>query len=377
VKNGTISVALDGMLLGGPFSGVEESILGLARSLAAEGKHRYHLYLPASARCDSPQGERFTTERVQIASSRLRRIFWEQRVLPRLLKSGGYDLVHAPAYLAPLASPIPVVLTVYDLQALLHPKLCLPLNRINYMIMMPRSIRKASGIIVPSQSVARELTELFPAAAEKLKVIPIGLNPIFRKTPEPQSAGTLTRLGIDSPFVLFVGNMAANKNLVTLIRSFAILKREHSVPHKLVLAGRSGSHDQNIDTAIMKEGLGEEVIRTGYLSEDDLLALYNAAELFAVPSLYEGFGLPPLEAMACGTPVICSNINALSETAGDAAALVDPLDPSVIANAMLSIIRDPSTSEHLIAKGLDRVKAFRRKDVMLQTEAFYEKIISS
>jgi glycosyltransferase involved in cell wall biosynthesis len=377
VKDGTISIAIDGMLLGGSFSGVEESILGLAQSLAAKGKHKYRLYLPHSAACPDVQGSSFASERVHIAASRVMRMLWEQRTLPRILKSGEFDLIHAPAYLAPLASPIPVVLTVYDLQTLLFPEYCMPLNRINYRIMLPRSIRKASGIIVPSESVARDVAKLVPDATAKLKVIPLGLNPVFRVIDRAECSSTLQRLGIDEPFILFAGNMARNKNLPMLIRSFAILKREHSISHKLVLAGRNGSEDQKIRDEINKQGLSDEVICTGYVPEVDLVALYNAADLFLFPSLYEGFGLTPLEAMACGTPVVCSQIDALKETTGSAARLVDPHDPTAIASGMLALIRDRTAYEQLKGKGLDRVKAFDRADAMLQTEAFYEKITPS
>jgi glycosyltransferase involved in cell wall biosynthesis len=370
-------VALNGMLLGGEFSGVEEAILGLARTLAEGGRHKYRFFVPDSCSHSDLVGPGFETERVKIPRSRLIRLLWEQKRLPAILKKGGFDLLHAPAYLAPLSADIPVVLTVYDLQTLLFPGLCLPLNRLNYRMMLPRSIRKASGIIVPSKSVADDVIRLFPDASERIEVIPIGVNPSFRVLGSSDQAMVLAGLGLKEPFVLFAGNMAPNKNLITLVRAFGMMKRDHAIPHKLVLAGRKAWEYQKICRCIKEEGLAEEVNCIGYVSERELVGLYNAADVFVFPSLYEGFGLPPLEAMACGTPVVCSSQGGLKETAGPAAQLVDHSDANAISDAVADLIEDRAKHDALRKKGLEHAKAFTWENARLQTEAFYEKILSS
>ncbi len=371
------TIALNGMLLRRPFSGVEGSILGLANALAQKGQHNYRFFIPSSCPASMPESPRFTTERVHIPESRLARLLWEQLRLPRAAEKRTCDLIHAPAYLAPLSSRVPIVLTVYDLQALLHPDLCTPLNRINYRMMLPRSIRSAQGIITPSTSVARDIARLFPSSSERTTVIPLGINPAFRIIDSDKQAPVLKRHDIAEPFILFAGNMAPNKNLTALVRAFAIMKRSGALAHKLVLAGRNKYQHRRIQRCIRNEGLSEEVICTGYVPESDLVALYNAADVFLFPSLYEGFGLPPLEAMACGTPVVCSDINGLNDTAGSAAMSADPRDPAAIAQAIRTLLADRHLHSEMTKKGLTHAKSFTWENARLQTEAFYEKILTS
>ena len=377
MKKGVITVALDGMLLGGHFSGVERAIMGLAQSLAGEGRHKYRFFVPESCPHADPSGTSFETERVQISHSRLARMLWEQRKLPTLLKGGSFDLLHAPAYLAPLSAELPVVLTVYDLQTLLFPKMCRTLNRINYRIMLPRSIRMASGIIVPSESVRKDMTDLFPDTKDIIEVIPIGMNPLCRTLEPDDYATTLGKLGVTEPFILFSGNMAPNKNLLTLVHAFGKLKRNHNIDHKLVLAGRKAWQYEEVRRCIQEEGLSEEVLCVGYVSDEDLIGLYNAADLFVFPSLYEGFGVPPLEAMLCGTPVVCSGAGGLAETVGPAAVMVDPTEVGGIADAIAEVIRDRALPQELREKGLQWAQKFTWGNARLQTEAFYEKVLAS
>lgn len=372
-----INVCLDGILLGGSFSGVEHAVRGLAGALAKEGRHNYRFFVPSAYPYSDFVGQNFQTQRVQLPAFRLARIFWEQFRLPAILKREDCDLLHAPAYLAPLFSSKPVVLTVYDLQALSQPQLCLPLNRINYGRMLPPSIRKASGIIVPSRFVAEELHKMFPCQAEKIKIIPIGLDPIFKEMDKEKCKALLPEYGIEAPFIMYAGNMLPKKNLPLLVSSFAIAKRKHRLPHKLVIVGKKSCRYKEIHRRVKSEGMEKEVLFTGYVSEVNLAMFYNAADIFVFPSLYEGFGLPPLEAMACGTPVVSSASGALAETAGPAALMVDPTNLEEIAGSIARLIKDETLRKELIEKGLAHSRRFTLSNARELTESFYEKVAGS
>jgi len=166
------------------------------------------------------------------------------------------------------------------------------------------------------------------------------------------------RDGLRGPYILFVGNLEPRKNLVRLIEAFGRLKARHTLPHQLIVAGKRGWLYRSIFEAVERLGLRDDVIFTGYVPAEDLPALYAMADLFAFPSLYEGFGLPVLEAMACGTPVLTARTGSLPEVAGEAAWYVDPLDVEALADGMARILTDPGTRADLVDRGLLQAKRF-------------------
>jgi glycosyltransferase involved in cell wall biosynthesis len=182
------------------------------------------------------------------------------------------------------------------------------------------------------------------------------------------------RLGTGERFILFVGRHEPKKNLVRLVESFHRLKTAERLPHRLVLAGGEGWGCAGLERRIRELGLEGDVVRPGFVPAEDLVRLYNMAELFVFPSLYEGFGLPPLEAMACGTPVVCGNRGALPEVAGGAALCVDPEDTAAIADAMSRALRDGPARERLVAAGLARAAEFTWRRTAAATEAFLREI---
>lgn len=360
-------IAVDGMLLGRRTSGVEGSIARLVQALAARGTHAYGVFTQVPGNDATRIATRWPV--------RLRpmRILWQQTALPVALARGHFDLLHAPGYVAPVLSPAPVVLTLFDVIALRHPDLCTPPNRWHYRAMIPLSVRKARRIIVPSEATRDDVLRLMPHAAGKIDVIPLGIDGRFSVMPDAAARASVREAcGGERPFILFVGGLEPKKNVVRLIEAYSLLRQRCAPPHRLVIAGALSWDRLNIEHGIRAAGLQEHVILAGYVPDSWLPALYRAADCFVFPSLYEGFGLPPLEAMACGTPVIVSDRGALPETAGPAALSVDPLRPAEIADAMEAVLSQRDLRADLIARGLRHAAAFNWDRVAEATEAVYE-----
>lgn len=371
--SGRLKIGLNGMLLGGHVSGVETAILGLARGLAEFGQEEYVFFLPRESWAADLAGPRFATRRVAWpVRFRLLRVLWEQGRLPGALEREGLDLLHAPGYVAPLGARRPVVVTVYDLIALLHPEWCKPSNVLHYRVMLPLSARRAAGIIVPSECTRRDLAARLPGAKAPTRVIPLGVGGEFRAIADKTGLAALReRYGLKGPFVLFVGNIEPKKNLGRLVEAFTELKRGGNIPHRLAIAGRREWAYPAVKRRVQKLGLGGEVTFLGHVSAADLVGLYNLADVFVFPSLYEGFGIPPLEAMACGVPVVASKRGALPETLGEAALFVDPLDPADIARGLREAIANKALRGGLVERGLRRAALFTWHRTVKETEAFY------
>jgi glycosyltransferase involved in cell wall biosynthesis len=303
------------------------------------------------------------------------RILWEQLVLPPLLKRGCFDLLHAPGYVAPLLSPVSVVVTLYDLLAFTHPEFCTAANRLHYRLLVPLSLRKAARIIVPSEATRRDLLRCMPAVAGKVRVIPLGIGDEFRPARDEAAMLRLRgKYGLAGRFILFVGGLEPKKNLARLIESYRLLRLNPNLRHQLVIAGALSWDRDRVQRAARAQGVADSVLFTGFVPPEELPTLYAMADLFVFPSLYEGFGLPPLEAMACGTPAIVSDRGALPEIAGRAARIVDPLSPEAIAGAMEAVLTNPAIHADLRDKGLACARQFSWSGTAAATEAVYQEI---
>ncbi|MCK5850359.1 MAG: glycosyltransferase family 4 protein [Kiritimatiellae bacterium] len=370
-------IILDGMLLSGCFSGVEIAILNLAKALARSGNEQYSLCIPEESHEHDISGRTFRTARKRTPlPGRLGRILWEQISLPILLNKEKPDLLHAPGYIAPLNTKIPTIITVYDLIALNLPALCKPTNRLNYKLMLPPSVRKAAGIIVPSLTTKKDLLARFPAVADRVRVIHLGVNDEFFATWNPQELETIrSTYSLPEKFILFTGRQEPKKNLVRLVEAFHSLKSTGNCNHKLVMAGVQDRDTHAIQHRVRELGLHNEVILTGFLSRKHLAGLYNLADLFVFPSLYEGFGIPPLEAMAAGTPVVASNRASVPEIVGDSAVLIDPVDTNALANAIHNVLTNTELRTLLIETGRKQAKQYTWQKTAEATEQFYKSVI--
>ncbi|MCF7854795.1 MAG: glycosyltransferase family 4 protein [Candidatus Pacebacteria bacterium] len=375
----TPHIGIDGMLINRCVSGVEHAIYNLAAALADAGRHTYELYMPDYSPQPDITSPRLRTHRCHLPGrSRIMRILWEQTRLPRVLKKQACNLLHAPGYIAPFCSGLPTVITVYDLIALRWPKYCKRTNVVNYRLQLPLSIRCAAGISVPSEATRRDLVSRFPFAVEKTRVIPLAITNDFQPVKEQQKLEDIRHAyKLPPQFILFVGQLEPKKNIPTLIRAFAELKAFTELPHKLVLAGGRGWHFDGIERALRKCGASNDILFTGFVPGEDLPALFSLADLFVFPSFCEGFGIPPLEAMACGTPVVTSNATSLPEVVGKAALLLDePADSKELARLMQRGLTDKNLRSELITRGQERAKQFTWEKTAQATELFYDETVA-
>jgi glycosyltransferase involved in cell wall biosynthesis len=284
---------------------------------------------------------------------------WWAIGLPLYLRRARLDLFHGTNYDVPLWNRRRPVVTIHDLSILLHSDKHEAHLARRARRRLPLMARSSSMIITATHSIKREICEHLGVRPEKVAVIPDAPRSIFRPLRAAQTVEARRRLGIEDEFILTVGTLEPRKNLPALVRAFAEVTRRRAGPGpQLVIAGREGWLADELYASIKEAGMGERVLLTGYVSDDDLCALYSSCRLCVYPSLYEGFGLPPLEAMACGAPVITSNTDAIMETVGDAARLVAPADVRQLADAIAGLLEDEAERRRLSNAGLERAAAF-------------------
>jgi glycosyltransferase involved in cell wall biosynthesis len=282
---------------------------------------------------------------------------WTPVAWPRWMRRKGIDVAHAMHLIPPFA-PCPTVVTVHDLSFLVHPE-WFPRRQARIMRrLIPLSARRATHIITGTEHAAQSLVELCHVRRDKITVIPHGVDPRF--TPGDRDAArelVAARHGLHRRFVLAVGLIQPRKNLARLIDAFALLSPDHD-DLGLAIVGRTGWEAEAVTARIEAAGLGDRVVLCGAVSDRELPDLFRAAELLVYPSLYEGFGLPPLEAMACGTPVVASNTTSLPEVVGEAGILVDPYQVEAIAEGLRTLVGNQTLCAALSRAGLERAATF-------------------
>lgn len=300
------------------------------------------------------------------------RLAWMQGVLPGTLRRVRPDVCHFPNYLAPLATRCPSVVTLHDMTLFVTPRFHHWKKLVLDRTLIPLVARRAHAIVTVSKSAGDDIVRLLGVPSGKVHVIMNGVSPAFHPvTDKAQLDVVRTRYGLDGPYVLYVGTIEPRKNLARLINAFRVLKKR-GLPHKLVLVGQPGWHCASIYAEVEKHNLGNDVIFTGYVPFEDLPALYSGASAMAFPSLYEGFGLPVLEAMSCGTPVVTSHSSSLAEVADGAALLVDPLSGAQIADALYRVCSDSDLAGELSEKGRARATLFTWENAARATLDVYE-----
>ena len=273
--------------------------------------------------------------------------------MPRTLRRIGADLVHYPAPMGSLRSPIPVVLSVYDVLPWKYPELFTRTNVRHQQHLVRRLTQRADRIIASSHSTRRDLMEILGLPGDRIHVVPMGVNPRFGRRVDADAVARIA--GVHGPYVLAVGTLEPRKNLVTTIAAVEALARD-GLDIPLVVAGGQGWRDQELRSRIA--GSPARVIPVGRVSDEELVALYSSASCLVFPSLYEGFGLPVLEAMACGVPVIAADTTSTPEVVGDAGVLVSPLDTDGIAAAIRAVVESSELTADLRDRGMARAAEF-------------------
>ena len=271
---------------------------------------------------------------------------------------GDFDLVHAVALGYPVATRKPYVVTVHDIGPLTHPGYFSPKGTWIMKRSLAQAVNKAAAIICVSHSTANELeTYVGGSVTDRVRVIHEGVSPHFMTPPDDSAQALLKKLGIgDEPYILSAGAISPRKNTLGIIKALARLA--DVIPHHLVLAGGEGWSMQNVHDELSNSPIAHRVHMTGYVSDEQLKGLFAAASAYLHPSLYEGFGLTLLEAMAQDCPVVTSNIYSLPEVAGDAALLVDPRTVEQIADAIEAVCSNSCLAADLVARGKKRLEAF-------------------
>jgi glycosyltransferase involved in cell wall biosynthesis len=298
---------------------------------------------------------------------------WEQVGLPLLLARDRPSLFHSPFGL-PIVCPSPGIATIHDLCFITHPETFTHRMRTYFRLFIPRSARRARIVLTVSETSRRRLVELFGIPETKVRVVPNGIAADFHPIRDPRRLADVRKAhGLPERFILYVGTREPRKNVVTLLRACQRLWARGCV-EKLVLVGRRGWLSEPIEEFVRRAGLDDRVVFAGYLPRRDLPAVYSAATLFVFPSICEGFGLPPVEAMACGTPVVASNASALPEVLGTAARLVNPLDPAGLALAIEEVLDDERLRERLRADGFERATMYRWDAAARRVLQIYEEV---
>lgn len=278
--------------------------------------------------------DRATVRRTRLPTIRPpARIFWEQCVQPFELSRVRPDLLHSLAFVSPFIAPCPAVVTVYDLSFKLFPERFLPAQRLYLSAFTAYSCRRARRVIAISESTKADLVRVIGLPPEKVDVAYPGLSPEFRPLPPAEVETFRVRRGLPGRFILYLGTLEPRKNLGALISAFAQVSRAQRDLH-LVLAGAKGWLYADLFRLTQDMGLSDRVIFPGFIPTEELPLWYNSATVFAYPSSYEGFGLPVIEALACGRPVVTSNVSSLPEAGGQAAILVSPEAPEALAEAL-------------------------------------------
>lgn len=305
------------------------------------------------------------------------RIAWEQLVQPWALYRAGVHLLHAMAFVSPLVALVPAVITVHDLSFLRFPERFRLANRLYLSTMTRLSCQRARRIIAVSQATANEVVQLLGVPAERIDVVPHGVQHTrLCPLPPKQVAAFCRAKGLPERFMLFLGTLEPRKNLTTLIKAFA---RTDAVRQgdKLVIAGGKGWYYQEIFAHVERLGLEKAVLFPGFVSGDELALWYNAATVFVYPSLYEGFGMPLLEAMACGAPVIASQTSCMPEVVGDAGLLVSPHDVAELADSLDRLLASAELRSDLGQRGRARAAAYTWEATAQATIASYRRALGN
>lgn len=341
----------------------------------------YRLFAAGSKSAELPElpGENFSWRSTRISSKWLARL-WHRAGIPLPIETitGPIDLYHATDFvLPPTRSGTRTLLTVHDLSFVRVPSAASPSLKAYLDAVVPPSVEAADYILADSEATKADLTELYDAPAKKITVLYSGVNPRFHPVDDAESLQRMRqKYGLANiSYILSVGTVQPRKNYSRVVEALAVLRKAGHDLH-YVIAGGSGWLEDELGATIERNGMGDYLHLLGLVDDADLPALYSGARMLALASLYEGFGLPVLEAMACGTPVITSNLSSLPEVGGNAALLVDPRDSGAIHDAILRLETDDATRMRLIKAGYQQAERFSWVRAARQLKSIYDDILS-
>ncbi len=292
------------------------------------------------------------------------------------LFAGGADIYHGPDFaLPPIRGKIKQVVTIHDLAFLDHPEYAVPSLAAYLARVVPRAVEQADMVAAVSEATRQALVAHYGTPAGKITIIPNGVGPHFRRITDPVILGaTRHKFGLTEPFVLAVGTLEPRKNHMGLIKAFHKMCQQQKGPELLAIAGGKGWLYEETKELVANLHLEKKVLFLGRVSELELISLYSMAEIFAFPSFFEGFGIPPLEAMTCGAPVLSSNISSLPEVVGDAALLADPHNIDEMSDRLIQLSEDADLRDRLREKGYERAKLFSWEASARKMLTVYEKL---
>ena len=366
---------IDGIPLQAKKTGIGHYTLELARALAAIAPDdEFEIVAPSAvlSALSSLPNLHFRDAGVTGLSRR----YWWPIGLPLYCRRASFDLFHGTNFDLPYWVSCPTVLTIHDLSLLLYPHTHVSHLVRRARLRLPRMARKATVIIAPSGTVKEEVCKHLGVDSGRVFAIPEAARAAFYPAPTSEVDPVLKRLGISTEFILFVGTIEPRKNLLTLVRAFERVVHAHASPLQLVIAGHEGWLSNDLTSYLDGLGIAKQVRFTGHLSDDELRSLYSACRVFVYPSFYEGFGLPLLEAMACGAPVVTSNVPGIIETVSDVARLISPTDAEDLARAITALLEDENERAYRSRAGISHAKKFSWERTAAATLDVYQEAIS-
>ena len=361
-------------------SGIGQYQVHLLRALlSVDPDNFYHLYAFNFRNRQRFGDIRFPAENYKVdvipIPQRLITLWWLMFNRPTLEKVvGKCDLYHVSEICIQPVKSAKTVAFVHDLTTILYPEYHIKSNTFLHQQRFKR-IGRVDGILTNSESTKRDITEHLKIRPEKIFVTHLGADERFKPMEQEETEPVLKKYGLTKPYILFVGTLEPRKNVETLIRAFNELKQKHKIPHQLVLAGRKGWLYRNILKFIESSPFKSDIRQMDYIPDEVVPAFMNKADVFVYPSFYEGFGLPVLEAMQCGTPVITSNTSSMPEVGGEACLYVHPESADELADTIFKVIRDKSLQNILSGKGVERAKRFSWEKCAEETLEAYKQIV--
>ena len=298
------------------------------------------------------------------------RILWESYEIPKRTLRDRPDLLYSPGFAPPMWGNVPSVVTVHDLIGLALPSNQPAAAKFYWSTWLPKAVRRARRVVASSEWTRKDIEKFLRIPSERIQVVPLGVDESFRKVEDRALIKkTLERHGIARPFFISVGTLEPRKNHLRLLEAYESLKKRGKADFMLVIIGKPAGAEKALRRFVEEKGLREDVLFLGYIRREELVCLYNASLGYIMVSLYEGFGLPVLEAMSCGVSGVCADRTSLPEVAGDTALLVDPEDPEAITQAILRLYEDTGRREALSRAAHERSRLFsttRTADAMIK-----------